>query len=165
MSLRTMFGMQETAVAIYRRDLIAAVKDGDPARLQNLLKTNIDAPPETLNDPLERAVNKNQVRLADILLNAPGTRQLNSSVLRSVVYNGNTDMFRLLTDKGFDFAACTPSEQGASYVSQLRYMKKDFECDKLRRELEAAKTELTTLRRNAGLPPLEETPAPRDFRL
>jgi len=165
MSIRTMFGMKEDAVTLYRRDLIAAVKDGDPERLQALLKNNIDAPPETLNDPLSRAVSKNQVRLADILLNAPGSRQLDSGTLRQVVYNGHTDMFRLLTDKGFDFAACTPSEQGASYVTQLRYMKKDYECDRLRKELEATKAELTTLRRNAGLPPLEETPAPRDFRL
>ncbi len=165
MSLRTLFGGTDDAVTIYRRSLMAAVKNGDTAQLQELLKSNIDAPPEALNDPLTRAVDKNQVRLAEMLLAAPGTRAISNSSLRSTVYAGNVDMFRLLVDKGFDFASAVPSEQANDYLVKLRFMRKDYECDLLRQQLLEAKKELTTLRKAAGLPEPEDKPLPRSFAL
>ncbi len=165
MSLRTFLGGTDDAVTIYRRDLMTAVKNGDTTTLQTLLKNNIDAPPEALNDPLTRAVSKNQVRLAELLLDAPGTRAIDNSTLRATVYNSNTDMFRLLTDRGFDFASAVPSEQANDYLVKLRFMRKDYECDLLRKQLVETKRELTTLRKAAGLPEPEDKPLPRSFTL
>jgi len=165
MSLKTLFGGKDTAVDVYRRELMQAVKDGDIDKLQVLIKSNIDAPPDVLNDPLARAVSKDQLRLAKVLLDAPGTRTIDAVTLRAVVYNERTDMFRLLSDAGFKFAEYVPSESGASYVTALRYMNKDYECAKLRAALEAAKEEMTALRKLAGLPEPTEAPEPRRFSL
>lgn len=165
MSLKTFFGGKETAVDVYRRELMEAVKDGDIDRLQGLVKSNIDAPPDVLNAPLARAVAKDQTRLAKVLLDAPGTRTLDNDTLRAVVYNERTDMFRLLTDAGFKFSEYVPSEHGASYVTALRYMNKDYECAQLKAALEAAKQDITALRKLAGQPEPTETPEPRKFSL
>jgi len=165
MSLKTFFGGTDDAVTIYRRELMQSVKDGDIVRLQSLLKSDIDAPPEALNDPLNRAVSKNQTRIAQILLEAPGTRTIDTATLRAVVYGERADMFRLLSDRGFNFAEYVPTQEGASYVNNLRYMQKDYECTKLRADLEAAKKELTTLRKAAGVPEPTEVPEPRKFNI
>ncbi|HYD17451.1 MAG TPA: hypothetical protein VEF76_03105 [Patescibacteria group bacterium] len=153
MSIRSFFGGKEDPISAYKSQLVTAVKEGDIEGLRLLLQKEIEAPPAVYDAALVKAVANNQTRMAKLLIDAPGSRTLDHSHLRSVVYNGKTEMFRLLKDAGWNFAAAVPSENGASYVSQLRYMEKDFEADRLKAELAATQKELAALKETCAAAP------------
>lgn len=153
------FGADD-AVSAYRKELLAALNDGDVERLRDLLKRDIEVPPKVLDEVLNKAVKQNKIRMTRAVLAAGGTRSLDIGTARGVVYDGHTEMFRLLSDHGWNFSSFVPAENGGSYIAQLRFMNKDYEADKLRQELQAVKAELTALRKAQGLPEPEEAPKP-----
>lgn len=163
MSLRTFFGGKDDPITEYKGQLVTAVKEGNIEALRILLQKEIEAPPAVFDAALAKAVTNNQVRMARLLIEAPGSRTLDTGYLRAVVYDGKTEMFRLLKDNGWNFAAAVPSENGASYVSRVSFMEKDYEADQLRAELAAVKKELALVKENcansgADFGPRDDTP-------
>ncbi len=150
MSIRTFFGGKDDPITEYKSQLVTAVKEGNIEALRILLQKDIEAPPAVFDAALAKAVSNNQVRMARLLIEAPGSRTLDTGYLRSVVHDGKTEMFRLLKDSGWNFAAAVPSENGQTYVSRLKFMDKDYEADQLRTELAAVKKELLQLRENCA---------------
>lgn len=146
------FFFEPDPLTLYKREVIAAVKNGEAEKLRELLQKDIDAPPSMLNDALEKAVAKDMRKITEMLLKAPGTRTLDSGTLRQIVYDDRKDMFRLLTDHGFNFANCVPGEGASTYMGKLNYMQKDYECDQLRGEVAALKKELTELKTGRNNP-------------
>ncbi|MDI1228828.1 MAG: hypothetical protein PSY14_14200 [bacterium] len=163
MSLRTFFGGKDDPITEYKGQLVTAVKEGNIEALRILLQKDIEAPPAVFDAALAKAISNNQVRMARLLIEAPGSRTLDTGYLRSVVYDGKTELFRLLKDNGWDFASAVPSENGQTYAARLKFMDKDYEADQLRNELAAVKKELTQLKENCqqgGLNtgPLDDAP-------
>lgn len=160
MGLASFFGGKDDAISIYRKDLLAAVTDGDVERLRILLQKDIEAPPAVLDDVLTKTIKNNQPRMARMILEeGTGERTLGTSLLRSIVYDGKTELYRLLTDHGWQFGNYVPSENGGSYINQQKYMAKAYEADKLREELAAVRLELTALKKAKGMETGIETPA------
>lgn len=167
MSLRTFFGGKDDPITEYKSQLVKAVKEGNIEGLRILLQKDIEAPPAVFDAALSKAVANNQVRMARLLIEASGARTLDTGHLRTIVYEGKTELFRLLKDNGWNFAAAVPSENGQSYVARLKFMDKDYEADQLRAELAAVKKELTLLKENCqqakpasgvDTSPLDDTP-------
>lgn len=167
MSIRTFFGGKDNPITEYKNQLVTAVKEGNIEALRILLQKEIEAPPAVFDAALSKAVANNQVRMARLLIDAPGARTLDTGHLRTIVYDGKTELFRLLKDKGWNFASAVPSENGQTYVARLKFMDKDYEADTLRAELAAVKKELTFLKENcpqvkpaSGVDtgPLDDTP-------
>lgn len=148
MNLRGLWGGKPDPVSEYKSQLVTAVKEGNIEALRALLQKDIEAPPAVFDAALSKAVANNQVRMARLLIDAPGARTLDTGHLRSIVYDGKTELFRLLKDNGWNFAAAVPSENGQTYVARLKFMDKDYEADQLRAELAAVKKELTFLKEN-----------------
>jgi hypothetical protein len=163
MNLRSLWGGKPDPISEYKGQLVTAVKEGNIEALRALLQKEIEAPPAVFDAALAKAVSNNQVRMARLLIEAPGSRTLDTGYLRAVVYDGKTEMFRLLKDSGWNFASAVPSENGQTYVSRLKFMDKDYEADTLRAELAAVKKELTLLKENCTKTgpltgPLDDTP-------
>jgi hypothetical protein len=162
MALKDWFEPSKDPVKVYRRELFAAVREANPARLQAVLQTNIDEP-AALNEALAKAVSSDRVKLAEMILNAPGSRTIDSGALRQVLSGDRKDMFRLLADYGVSFSGCLTGENSAHYVNKLSALQKDYECDRLRAEVAALKAEVTALKRAQGLP-VEPEAAPEPKR-
>lgn len=163
MNLRALWGGKPDPVSEYKSQLVTAVKEGNIEALRILLQKDIEAPPAVFDAALAKAVSNNQVRMARLLIEAPGSRTLDTGHLRAIVYDGKTELFRLLKDNGWNFTAAVPSENGQTYVARLKFMEKDYEADQLRDELAAVKKELTQLKENCarsaiGTGPLDDTP-------
>lgn len=152
MGLREFFGGKEDAVAAWQREMRAAVKNGDVAQLRGLLDKPIEAPPEALDDILARTIKNRQMQMTRAVLEKDGARSVDIGVLRQVVYDEDRGFYRLLAEKGWDFSRYVPSENGGSYLARLRYLQKDHECERLKEELQAARQEITQLRKAQGLP-------------
>lgn len=160
-----LFGKDDPITA-WRKELTAALKDGDVEHLKFLLKREIDAPPEVLDDVLAKAVAGNQVKMATAILNAGGTRTLSHRTLNRVVYKGQTDMYRLLVDKGWDFVRSAPNDEYTEqYLKLEKLMAKEYEVEKLQAELKAVKKELLDLKKAYGLPENDAAARPATTRV
>ena len=103
MGISSLFDGKDDPVTAWRKEMAAAVKNGDLEHFKFLLKREIEAPPSVLDDILTLAVKSNLVKMTAAVLEAGGRRTLDSGVLRQVVYENRTDMYRLLADHGWDF--------------------------------------------------------------
>lgn len=140
-------------IAVYKRSLMAAIKEASPEKLQAALKTDIDAPPEVLGSALDKTLRNNQLRLAEILLKAGAKAgEVSGGTIRTLVQNYNTKAYRMLSEAGVNFDGYKPSENGAWYVNCNDWLKKNLECEYLKEELAQVKNELTTLKESLGLP-------------
>ncbi|MEZ0261327.1 MAG: hypothetical protein ACAH80_09980 [Alphaproteobacteria bacterium] len=159
MSLRKFFESND-AVSVYKRSLMAAVKDASPEKLQEVLKTDIDAPPEVLGSVLDKTLRNNQLRLAEILMKAGAqASQVSGGTIRTLVQNYNSKAYRMLAEAGINFDGYKPSENGGWYVNCNDWLKKNLECEYLKEELAQVKNELSTLKESLGLP---KDPPPGD---
>lgn len=153
MGLGKIFGGKDDAVSLWKRDLLTALKDGDLEQFRFLLRKEIDAPPAVLDDVMAKAVKQNQLKITRAILETGGRRTIDNGVLRQLVYDGKTDMFRLLVDHGWDFARAAPGGDGtAHYLGLERLMSKEYEVDRLKAELDATKAELSAIKKAYGVP-------------
>jgi len=160
-----LFGKDDPVTA-WKKELFAALKDGDVEHLKYLLKREIDAPPAVLDDVLARAISNNQVKMAVALLEKGGVRTLENRSLQRVVYKGQTEMYRLLADNGWDFVRAAPGDEyNEQYLKLEKLMAKEFEVDKLKAELQAVKKELTDLKKAYGLPENDAAARPATTRI
>lgn len=166
MNLRKLFESDDP-ISVYKRSLMAAVKEASPEKLQAALKTDIDVPPEVLGGVLDKTLRNNQLRLAEILLKAGAQAgQVSGGTIRTLVQNYNSKAYRMLSEAGINFDGYKPSENGAWYVNCNDWLKKNLECEYLKEELAQVKSELTTLKESLGLP--KDAPAndqPKRFSL
>lgn len=167
MGLKDLFFDTTDAVYLYKKAIMAAIKDASPEKLQEALKTDIDAPPEVLGGALDKTLRSNQLRLAEILLKAGAeVGQVSGGTVRTLVDNYNTKAYRMLKEAGLNFDAFKPSENGSWYVMRNDWLKKNLECEYLTEELSQVKNELSTLKEQMGLP--KDTPPndkPKSFSL
>jgi hypothetical protein len=167
MGLRDIFFDTNDAVYLYKKAIMAAIKDASPEKLQEALKTNIDAPPDVLGAALDKTLRSNQLKLAEILLKAGAPLgQIGVGTARTLVENYNTKAYRMLSEAGLNFDAFKPGENGAWYELRNNWMKKNLECEYLHEELAQVKNELSTLKDQMGLP--KDQPAndkPKSFSL
>jgi len=153
MGLKDLFFETNDAVSLYKRSLMAAIKDASPEKLQEVLKTDIDAPPEVLGGALDKTLRNNQLRLAEILLKAGAQAgQVSGGTVRQIVTDCNTKAYRMLREAGLNFDGYKPSENGSWFTDRNDWLKKNLECEYLREELAQVRNELTTLKETLGLP-------------
>ncbi|MBI1215095.1 MAG: hypothetical protein GC185_04660 [Alphaproteobacteria bacterium] len=165
MSLRTFFGGKDDAVTVFRNKLLDIVKNGNYNELDRVLQTEIEAPPAILGAALQKCAGAGQMRMTTRLLDAGAPLgALSFGTVRGVVLEQNKDFFRLLTDRGLDFSlyiSSSSNNSDSTYINRLNYMRKDLECDLLREELAALKSELAILKKEPNAAEDETPHAPR----
>lgn len=133
-----MFGWldKNNPVTQLRRDIRAAADAGNVDALQRLLSGDIDLPQGVLDNALERAVSRQQIRVAGTLL-AHGAKPQNIGMgtARTVVQEERMDAFRLLSVHGMDFSRYSAGENDGVFKLRLRYLQKCLECEALQHEI------------------------------
>ncbi len=139
----TFWRKKDDPVSRFRDDLTRAIDAGNPDTVKSLVGENMDVPLGILGRGFDRAVAKEQLKIAQILLDRGAkVSAIGMGTARLIVAEERHDAFRLLSENGLDFTRFIVNDD-AGYKLRLRYMNKALECEQLRDALAATKAELT----------------------